>query len=167
MPYKNWTAKVDNIAMQDWVQISDLYAAMKTMQGNLFSKVEGRRAIRDAYREVVNKNFPFSKNVRFPEDVFCLNMMTLDWASKNTAMLESLDFDDNVDARPDRKVGTSIDKTEDSKGFNKSNALHGYYQTMRTIKIQLRDEEGLIDRDAIEKKLGIVWEDPAVASGAK
>jgi hypothetical protein len=167
MPYKGWNAHAQNVCRQDWVYVDDVWTALKTMQGNLFSKVEGRRAIRDAWREVVNVKMIWDKNNRVPEDVYLLNFVTLDWASKNTQLLEALDFDEGVDDRPDRKVGVTHSKPEDAKGFNKSNAEHAFYQGMRTIKIQLRDEEGLVDREAIEKKLQIEWEEPAVASGAK
>jgi hypothetical protein len=170
MSYQNWDKAARRIRLMSWAKLEDFLTTLDAIEKQGFSKVEGRRANRDMLSGAVGSKGPFSRTERFPEDVDWLALDTMDWTSKVTQLFEALDFSENTAKREQANgragPSSSSERDDASRSFSRDDALHSFYQVLRNMRRQIRDGEGVFDRDEFEAHYRLNWQATTRAGGS-
>lgn len=166
MPYQGWTARHTALTYQRFVKLEDIYEVLESMESSGFQTVEGRRAASDSLSQMLAKKVKWGRTIRFPAEEPAVNLDSLDWASKVTQLREALAYKENLPTRV--MVGSGAAAAERSAQRDSSathdDALHAFYQAIRTMRVQLRNEEGVLFGPELETRLGLTWQAAPVAN---
>jgi len=160
MSYQDWKPELELVGTERWIQVREFKKALTALEGADFNTQEGKRSAKEILTGMLAGAKEVTESDRFPS-VLCVNLDEMDWSSKITQLLESLQHREH---QSNRTGQGAVSVTRPGPGTDSSDrpgasddALHAFYQALRRCRNQLKAGDGVYSRATFEMKHGLTW----------
>lgn len=161
MSYQGWRAELELVGTERWIKVRQFKAALTALEGADYNTQEGKRSAKEILTGMLANSVEIDRDVRFPENL-CVNLDEMDWASKITQLLESLQHRETQPTRPGQGVASATRPVPGTDSSDRQaagdDALHAFYQALRRCRNQLRAGDGVYTRAKFESTHGLTWQ---------